>query len=225
MFRKILIIIFALVLIAVFLALNRILQYKKRHEFIKNYQVEYLSEPSERVSDGNDTFFAQLAKAAEERALHSITYDPSYFKLDYPGGDVPADKGVCTDVIIRAYRKVGIDLQVKVHEDMKKNFDAYPQIWGLRKADPNIDHRRVPNLMVFFKRHGHTLAISREPGDYQPGDIITWNLSRGVTHIGIVSTKRNDSAKRYLAVHNIGSGPKLEDVLFAWKITGHFKYN
>lgn len=225
MFRKILIIIFAVVLITVFLAFNRRLHYKKRHEFIKNYQVEYLSEPSERVSDENDNFFAKLAKAAEERTLHSIAYDPSYFKLDYPGGDVPANKGVCTDVIIRAYRTVGIDLQVKIHEDMKNNFYAYPKIWGLKKADPNIDHRRVPNLMVFFKRHGLVLPISRDPGEYQPGDIITWDLSRGVTHIGIVSTKRNNSVKRYLVVHNIGSGPKLEDVLFSWEITGHFKYN
>jgi hypothetical protein len=170
-----------------------------------------------------DPFFKRLVEAAKGRTLKNIRYDPMYFKIDYPGGDIPQDLGVCTDLIIRAYRKVGIDLQKEVHEDMKDNFSLYPKIWGLRRPDPNIDHRRVPNLMVFFKRKGKTLPITNDPCDYHPGDVVVWDLGGGITHIGIVVDKKGDEC-RYKVVHNIGYGPKIEDVLFNWKIIGHYRY-
>jgi uncharacterized protein YijF (DUF1287 family) len=130
---------------------------------------------------------SELADAAQKIIDHSIIYDPSYVRIKYPMGDVPADRGVCTDVIIRAYRQLGIDLQQLVHEDMVANFDKYPQSWGLSKPDSNIDHRRVPNLMTFFKRHGEVLPITKNPKDYKPGDIVCWNLGAGILHIGIVA--------------------------------------
>src|SRR5690606_32328339 len=132
--------------------------------------------------------------------------------------DVPADKGVCTDVVIRAYRKFGLDLQKEVHLDMKSNFDKYPKNWGLSQPDRNIDHRRVPNLMTFFSRHGTVKKITQDPKDYLPGDIVCWNLGGGITHIGIVSGKKSADGKRYLIVHNIGAGQVLEDCLFSYKI-------
>lgn len=153
-----------------------------------------------------------------------VTYDPSYFSIDYPNGDVPSDKGVCTDVVIRAYRKMGIDLQKAVHEDMKAHFSAYPKIWGLKGTDANIDHRRVPNLMVFFKRNGQVKPISSKSKDYIPGDIVCWNLGGGITHIGIVVSRKSGDKKRYLVVHNIGAGQELADCLFAFKIIGHYRY-
>ncbi|OVE82123.1 DUF1287 domain-containing protein [bacterium K02(2017)] len=171
-----------------------------------------------------NTFNQKLVKAALERTTFNITYDPSYFSIPYPNGDVPKDKGVCTDVIIRAYRQLNIDLQKLVHQDMKNNFSLYPKIWRLLKPDSNIDHRRVPNLMVFFKRFGKTLEISKKAKDYLPGDIVTWDLGGGITHIGIVVDQKNKKQTRYKIVHNIGSGPQLEDVLFDWEITGHFRY-
>ena len=154
-----------------------------------------------------------------------MKYDPSYFSISYPNGDVPKDKGVCTDVIIRAYRKLNIDLQKEVHEDMAANFSKYPKIWGLRNTDKNIDHRRVPNLMVFFKRFGEVKSISDKPEDYNPGDIVCWNLGGAVTHIGIVSNQKSRDNKRYLIVHNIGAGQVLQDCLFDYKIIGHYRYN
>ena len=173
----------------------------------------------------NSFLLIRLAQAAEERTAHRVLYDPSYIEIEYPGGDIPHDKGVCTDVVIRAYRTLGIDLQVLVHEDMKANFNRYPDIWGLEKADPNIDHRRVPNLMTFFGRYGTVLPISSSPENYTPGDIVAWNLGGGVTHIGIVAQKRSKGDKRYLIVHNIGAGPKMEDVLFDWEIIGHYRFD
>ncbi len=139
-------------------------------------------------------------------------------------GDVPADKGVCTDVVIRAYRKCGIDLQKEVHEDMKANFTLYPKIWGLSRPDPNIDHRRVPNLMTYFSRKGTAKTISDKPEDYQTGDIVCWNLGGAITHIGIVTDQRSADGKRPMIVHNIGSGQVLEDMLFDFRIIGHYSY-
>jgi uncharacterized protein len=149
-------------------------------------------------------------------------YDSSYRSIPYPNGDVPQEAGVCTDVIIRAFRKAGIDLQQLVHEDMKANFAAYPKQWGLRRPDPNIDHRRVPNLQTFFRRKGRALPVTRNGADYLPGDVVTWNLTSGVPHIGLVSDVRKGG--RYLVVHNIGSGAQMEDVLFAYKLTGHYRW-
>ena len=170
-------------------------------------------------------FLQRLVNAAVERTHHPVRYDPGYVRIPYPGGDVPADSGVCTDEIIRAYRAVGIDLQKEVHEDMEKNFSAYPRKWrwGLGHIDTNIDHRCVPNLMVFFQRKGESLPISNRPQDYGPGDLVTYDLGGGVPHIAIVVDHRGWGG-RYMIVHNIGEGPKMEDVLFNWKITGHFRY-
>jgi uncharacterized protein YijF (DUF1287 family) len=171
-------------------------------------------------------FIARLVAAAIERTHHSVRYVSQYVRIPYPGGDVPADTGVCTDEIIRSYRAVGVDLQKEVHEDMVQNFAAYPnkRRWLLRHPDSNIDHRRVPNLMVFFARKGEPLPISSGAEDYAPGDLVTWDLGRNVAHIGIVVDQRSPGSGRYMMVHNIGEGPKLEDVLFDWKITGHYRY-
>lgn len=176
------------------------------------------------VQAQND-FFDKLSKAAITLTDQEVAYDPSYFSIAYPGGDVPADKGVCTDVVIRAYRKVGIDLQKEVHEDMKANFKAYPNKWGLTKTDTNIDHRRVPNLMTYFTRKGSSKPISQNASDYQPGDIVCWNLGGAVTHIGIVVNKKSADGTRYLIVHNIGGGQVLADCLFTYTIIGHYRFN
>ena len=169
-------------------------------------------------------FFDELAEAALKLTEDPVVYDPSYFSISYPAGDVPADRGVCTDVVIRAYRKVRIDLQKEVHEDLRANFDAYPRNWGLRKPDPNIDHRRVPNLMTFFSRKGNVLPVTANEADYSPGDIVTWDLGRGLTHIGIVVDKKASDSNRFLIVHNIGNGQELCDCLFKYRITGHYRY-
>jgi len=154
----------------------------------------------------------------------AIVYDPAYVKLKYPGGDVPANTGVCTNVVIRAYRKLGVDLQQEVHEDMKANFGLYPKNWGRKTPDKNIDHRRVPNLMVFFKRKGKSKPMTKNATDYQPGDIVCWDLNGRQLHIGLVVNKKSSDGKRYLIVHNIGGGQVAEDILFAWKIIGHYSY-
>jgi uncharacterized protein len=171
-------------------------------------------------------FIRNLVAAAIERTHHHVRYDPAYVRIPYPGGDVPADTGVCTDEIIRSYRAVGVDLQKEVHEDMVRNFSAYPRKWNwlLAHPDPNIDHRRVPNLAVFFSRKGETLPITANPADYLPGDLVIWDLGGGVPHIGIIVDRRSMSSGRYMIVHNIGAGPQMEDVLFNWKITGHYRY-
>ncbi len=165
-----------------------------------------------------------LSHAALELTKQNVTYDPSYFSIPYPNGDVPSDKGICTDVVIRAYRKLGIDLQKEVHEDMIKNFSLYPKIWGLKRTDKNIDHRRVPNLMTFFSRKGTVKSKVKSPKNYIPGDIVCWNLQGGITHIGIVVNKKSKEGLRYMIVHNIGSGQVLEDCLFDFKIIGHYRY-
>jgi uncharacterized protein len=171
-------------------------------------------------------FTKRLVAAAIERTHHSVRYDPAYVRIPYPNGDVPADTGVCSDEIVRIYRAVGIDLQKEVHEDMQANFSKYPNRfrWMLSHTDTNIDHRRVPNLMVFFGRKGEQLRITTQGADYTPGDLVTWDLGGNVPHIGMVVDKKSPASGRYLIVHNIGQGPKMEDVLFQWKITGHYRY-
>ncbi len=169
-------------------------------------------------------FYSQLADSALTLTKDNVIYDPSYFQIKYPGGDVPADRGVCTDLIIRAYRKMDIDLQKEVHEDMKANFNLYPKNWGLKKPNSSIDHRRVPNLMTFFKRKGIVLKSSTSIVDYAPGDVVCWNLYGGVNHIGIVSKLKSADGKRYLIIHNIGAGQVVEDCIFSFKIIGHYRY-
>jgi len=174
-------------------------------------------------------FFHSLVLAAVERTRHTVRYDPAYVRIPYPGGDVPASTGVCTDEVIRAYRAVGIDLQKEVHEDMLANPGLYPRRWTARqgigdRTDTNIDHRRVPNLMVFFGRKGQQLPIRAAADAYRPGDLVTWDLGRGITHIGIVVDQKAPGSARYQIVHNIGAGPRMEDVLFQWKIIGHYRY-
>jgi uncharacterized protein YijF (DUF1287 family) len=171
-------------------------------------------------------FLQHLIAAAIERTHHVVRYDPAYVRISYPGGDVPADTGVCTDEIIRSYRSVGVDLQKEVHEDMVRNFDLYPRRWRwlLSRPDANIDHRRVPNLMVFFARRGESLPLSGRADDYTPGDLVTWDLGGGVPHIGVVVDQKSAKSGRYMIVHNIGQGPRMEDIMFNWKVTGHYRY-
>jgi uncharacterized protein YijF (DUF1287 family) len=178
--------------------------------------------PNLCLPEAQNELLRNLVAAAVERTHHQVRYVSDYVRIRYPGGDVPADTGVCTDEIIRSYRAVGIDLQKEVHEDMMRNFAVYPHRW-LRRPDSNIDHRRVPNLMVFFARKGSELPISQRVQDYSPGDLVAWDLGGGVTHIGIV-VDRKESGERYMIVHNIGRGPQMEDVLFDWKIIGHYRY-
>lgn len=172
-------------------------------------------------------FFKRLNQAAIDLTKDRVIYDPSYVRIPYPNGDVPADRGVCTDVIVRAYRKLGIDLQKEVHVDMKANFSKYPsqKRWGLKSTDTNIDHRRVPNLQVFFSRKGTVKKITNNADDYKPGDIVTWDLPNGMTHIGIVVDRKSKDGKRPLIVHNIGRGQVVEDCLFSFKITGLYQYS
>jgi uncharacterized protein len=176
------------------------------------------------ISVGQTNFSDKLSDSAIQLTKQQVVYDPSYFTIKYPNGDVPGDKGVCTDVVIRAYRKLGIDLQKEVHEDMLANFDKYPKSWGLKQTDKNIDHRRVPNLMVFFARHGKVKSISNKPEDYFPGDIVCWNLGGSIIHIGLVVNLKSTDGKRNLVVHNIGGGQVLADCLFDFKIIGHYRY-
>lgn len=169
-------------------------------------------------------FFLKLSDAALSLTRERVEYDGKYYSIPYPNGDVPKSKGVCTDVVIRAYRKLGIDLQKEVHEDMKANFSKYPKTWGLRSTDTNIDHRRVPNLQVFFSRKGEIKPVTKNAQDYKPGDIVTWMLPANLPHIGLVVNKKSADGKRYLIVHNIGYGQVMEDCLFSYKITGHYRY-
>ena len=168
-------------------------------------------------------FLDTLVAAAVEQTRHQVTYDGSYRVIPYPNGDVPANIGVCTDVIIRAYRAVHIDLQRLVHEDMRSAFSSYPSLWGLKRPDRNIDHRRVPNLQTFFRRQGAQRPGSSNGADYQAGDVVTWMLPGNLPHIGVVSSTRASSG-RLMMVHNIGRGPQLEDVLFNYDVTGHYRY-
>ncbi len=182
--------------------------------------------PSAELNLKRFQFSFALVNAALDRLNHKVVYDGSYRKIAFPGGDVPNNIGVCTDVVIRAYRKLGIDLQELVHKDMLFNFSEYPNLpkWNLNAPDSNIDHRRVVNLRVFFDRQGATLPISTDSNDYLPGDLVTWNIRPGMPHIGIVSHKVSQDKTRPLIVHNIGKGPQLEDILFKMQITGHYRY-
>ncbi len=174
------------------------------------------------ASDFNKDIVASLI----ERTNQPVKYDGSYIAIPYPNGDVPNNIGVCTDVIIRAYRELGTDLQKLVHQDISAHFSLYPskRIWGLNAPDKNIDHRRVPNLQTFFKRHGQQLKISENMSDYAVGDIVTWLLSGNLPHIGMVVNKLNPSTGNLMIVHNIGLGPQLEDMIFDYKITGHYRF-
>jgi uncharacterized protein YijF (DUF1287 family) len=177
-------------------------------------------------SAASNTFSERLSNAALLIIDSSIDYDPTYFSIKYPNGDIPSNKGVCTDVIIRSYRKLNIDLQKEVHEDMVTNFEVYPSLqkWGLTSTDTNIDHRRVPNLEVFFERKGKKLPVTQDANDYKTGEIVTWLINNKLDHIGIVTSKKSADGKRNLIVHNVGSGQVLEDCLFRYKITGHYSY-
>ena len=176
-------------------------------------QVKADATPLEKVNAG-----------AIEQTTQTTSYDASYVKLDYPNGDVPLDTGVCADVVVRAFRKAGIDLQKELHQDMKKNFAKYPQKWGARRPDTNIDHRRVPNLMTWFDRQGKARPVTKDAKDYLPGDVVAWQLDNGLPHIGMVSKIKVGETERYAVVHNIGLGARIEDALFVWKITGHYRY-
>lgn len=171
-----------------------------------------------------DDDLVRMLAAAHAQIGVTVRYAPAYVRLDYPGGDLPADRGVCSDVLVRALRAVGIDLQVAVHRDMQAHFSAYPGHWGLAGADANIDHRRVPNLERYFERSGKSLPLSRDPVDFEAGDFVSWRLDGGQPHIGMVSDRRSADGRRPLIIHNIGAGTQLEDVLFEWKMTGHFRY-
>jgi uncharacterized protein len=168
---------------------------------------------------------AKLIIAAEAQVGVTLSYDPAYRKLTFPGGDVPLAAGVCTDVVIRAYRDaLGVDLQREVNADMRRNFAAYPKIWGLSRTDTNIDHRRVPNLKMFFKRKGAEKPVSAAGADYLPGDLVTQMLPGNLPHIAIVSNRPNEDQSRPLVIHNIGGGARIEDTLFAYEITGRYRY-
>lgn len=168
----------------------------------------------------------QITKAVDsaiEQTRYTFEYDPSYAKLDYPNGDVPRERGVCADVIVRAFRNAGVDLQKEIHEDMSRHFAAYPAKWGARKPDSNIDHRRLPNLMTLFERRSKSVPITRKPADYFPGDVVAWELDNHLLHIGLVTDALAGATQNYLVVHNIGAGAKIEDVLMSWKIIGHYR--
>ena len=178
----------------------------------------------EPLPDNAPPQLKQMLAGAIAQAGVTTSYDPSYVALDYPGGDVPEQTGVCSDVVVRAFRKAGIDLQKEIHEDMKSARSDYPTKWGATSTDANIDHRRVLNLMAYFRRQGKSLPISYSATDYQPGDIVAWDLTSGIDHIGIVTNMLSDSGDRYMIVHNIGAGTRVEDVLFDWTIKGHYRF-
>ncbi len=176
------------------------------------------------AADPAEAGVAEVLAAAHAQVGVTRVYDPAWRRIDFPNGDVPADRGVCADVVVRAWRAIGIDLQVEVNRDMRAHFAAYPRIWGLRKPDPNIDHRRVPNLETFLGRHADVLAATTDPAHYLPGDLVSWRLERGEPHIGIVSDQRSADGARPLVVHNVGAGTRLEDALLRWPPVGHFRY-
>lgn len=193
---------------------------------------ETIPPPSVRPSNASEWLTTPIAdpklntflQGAIAQTQYTRTYDPAYVQIPYPGGDVPRDRGVCTDVVIRAFRTIGLDLQKAVHEDMRANFSVYPTDWGLTQPDPNIDHRRVPNLMTYFQRQGKNLALSQDEKAYQPGDIVTWDLGQGQQHIGIVTNLKAENNQAFLIVHNVGAGTRVENILFQWPIIGHYRY-
>jgi uncharacterized protein len=187
------------------------------------YQTDRLPAPTETIAVSSPKI-QQLLTNAQTQTQKTNSYDPAYVAIAYPNGDVPIETGVCTDVVIRGFRGAGVDLQQVVHEDMLKHFSEYPQEWGLSNPDPNIDHRRVPNLMRYFDRQGKSLPITQKAADYQPGDVVTWDLGGGDSHTGLVSNVKSRLTGRSLIIHNIGSGARQQDVLFAWPILGHYRY-
>lgn len=172
----------------------------------------------------DDSFATRLCQAALDRTRHPVRYDGAYVRIAYPGGDVPADTGVCTDVVIRSLRVLGFDLQQLVHEDMRRHFAAYPKQWGLKQPDTNIDHRRVPNLQTFFRRRGAALPVSDQPANYRPGDLITCTVAGRLPHIAIVVPAPDGGPVPWI-VHNIGQGPKLENRLFEFPLSGHYRWH
>ena len=175
-------------------------------------------------ASGDSTFGERLAASAVAQVGVTLHYDPAYALLAYPGGDVPLERGVCSDVVIRALRRQGVDLQRLVHEDMRESFADYPNKWGLRRPDRNIDHRRVPNLQTYLERRGFAVPITRSASDYATGDIVAYTLPGDLPHIGIVAAQRTADGVRPLLVHNIGAGAQLEDVLFAYEVAGHYRW-
>lgn len=221
-------------MIILFLSVLTISIYSLRKSVTKEHFVELkdpliensskISIQENKVEDEVSYFRKKLSEKALEIVDPSVVYTPDYVNISYPNGDVPAKTGVCTDVIIRAYRKLGIDLQKEVHEDMKLYFSIYPKHWGNKKTDTNIDHRRVPNLETFFERKGKKLAVTNNPDDYKTGAIVTWMIDSKMPHIGIVTNQLSKDGKRRLIVHNVGAGQVLEDCLFKYQIIGHFVY-
>ena len=169
----------------------------------------------------SEDYHRRIAQAASEQVGVTTIYAPGYSRLQYPGGDIPREQGVCTDIIIRAFRTIGVDLQKEVHEDMAGHFKEYPNFWNMKKPDLNIDHRRVPNLMKFFERRGKALQLDSK---CKPGDIIAWQLAHGLFHIGILSNEIVPGTNRYYMIHNIGAGAQKEDVLYDFKIIGHYRW-
>jgi uncharacterized protein YijF (DUF1287 family) len=171
-----------------------------------------------------DEAIAKVIENCRKQTRLTRHYDPAYVSLDYPMGDVEISRGVCTDVVVRAFRAAGVDLQKEIHEDMKENFLEYPNNWGLKKPDKNIDHRRVPNIAAYMTRRGKSLKISKDEADYQPGDVVTWKIPGNLNHTGIISDVPVPGTTRYKVYHNIGRGVILNDILFEFKITGHFRF-
>jgi uncharacterized protein len=185
----------------------------------------YLSSPlPPEVLPVSSPQIQKLLDNAKQQTEKTNSYDPAYVAIPYPNGDVAIETGVCTDVVIRGFRAAGVDLQQVVHEDMVKHFSQYPQEWGLTGPDPNIDHRRVPNLMRYFDRQGKSLPVTRNTANYQPGDVVVWDLGGGNWHMGLVSNVKSRLTGRSLIIHNVGEGARQQDVLFAWPILGHHRY-
>lgn len=194
----------------------------RRERWVNEFVVNYKPEAASRALDPH--ICSAILDKAKSMVDAEIEYDPAYYKLDYPGGDVPSEVGVCADVVIRSLRAIGVDLQLLIHEDMSTSFGDYPKLWSLAEPDKNIDHRRVPNLMAFFSRKHSTMPLLAEASDYAPCDIVAWDLGGGVTHIGIVSdTFLSNSSSRPAVIHHIGGRPSMEDVLFSWRMIGHFR--
>ena len=199
---------------------------KKESEPLVSQTIEIKKQEEVYLIENPTDFYQKLSNAAISIIDPEVVYTPDYVSLKYPNGDVPAKTGVCTDVIIRTYRKLEIDLQKEVHEDMKANFSKYHNLkkWGLKTTDKNIDHRRVPNLEVFFERKGEKLDVTENPNDYKTGEIVSWMIGDKLPHIGIITHLKSKDGKRPMIVHNVGGGQVLEDCLFSYKIVGHFRY-
>lgn len=220
--KKVRILVFA----SIFVVANFACSQSSAVEDIKGYLPQAAASPiADKAVEVSSEKIKKMLESAVDQTTKTKSYDPAYVVLPYPNGDVPIETGVCSDVVIRSFRNAGIDLQKEVYEDMRGNFAVYPKKWGLTAPDTNIDHRRVPNLQTYFKRRGKSLEIIQNAANYKPGDVVAWDLNgRGLTHIGIVSNLWNEDKTRFLIIHNIGSGTKTEDVLFNWKIIGHYRF-